>query len=113
MLDANDRAKELGEFDILTSILGGKFHFFVAVTSMDYIGAMTVEIQHYPLVTVAQIVHLGSKDFDLMQTELPKLETWAREQGANKLRMHGRRGFEKILLPLGFHPRYYVMEKEI
>lgn len=113
ILAANERAKELDEFHILGKILAGRMHLFVVVTEDDFIGACTVEVQKYPVRTIAQIVHLGAKDFALAATTFDALMEWAKSQGATSFRIHGRKGWERRLVPFGFKPQYSVLEREI
>ena len=113
ILGASDMAKELDEFTIVGKILSGEYTLFVVTTDNEFIGAATVEIVKFPVRTIAQIIHLGGKDFKLMQSKFDELMDWARVRGAEALRLHGRKGWIRRLERLDFNPTFYVLERKL
>lgn len=113
ILNAADKAGEADEPTILGDVLLEKYHLFVVEEASGYLGALTVDIQEYPLRKVAHVVHLGSADMSRMEPYFPELVEWARSHGATAFRLFGRKGFVRRLAPLGFELKYCVMEKEI
>jgi hypothetical protein len=49
-------------------------------------------------------VWLGGGDLAELTAMRPGVEAWARAQGARAARIHGRRGWRRVLRPQGFHP---------
>lgn len=112
VMAAADTAGEMGEEDIVCDIAFGRLVLFIAWDGIVPLGAFTMQVQEYPKVRIAQMVHLGGwlKKIALF---LPELVEWAKDKGCSKLRAHTIESLAEKGKPYGFKLKYQVLEKEI
>lgn len=79
----------------------------------DALGAYTVSIIEHPLEKIATIVHLGAENLDDAVACYPKMVAYAKENGADKLNIYGRRGWEPTVRKLGFKPILVCFEQDV
>lgn len=78
------------------------------------IGAATTILQRYDQCHALRIITLSGKQFSAWkQPLLNRLEQFAAEHGATRVEASGRRGWAKVLQPLGFEPAYVTYVKEL
>lgn len=112
IMSAADTAGEMGEEEILTGIVLGSLHLFIVWEGITPLGAFTMQVQEYPRVRVAQMVHLGGWLKELAKF-LPQLERWSRAHECTKIRAHTIESLAKKGEPYGFKLKYQVLEKEL
>ncbi len=61
----------------------------------------------------AQIHFAAADDISFLTNHLDHFEHWAREAGANQIEIIGRKGWEKIMRPLGFIHNYTSLTRHI
>lgn len=78
------------------------------------IGAATTLLQHYDLCYGLRIVTLAGNDFSLWKEPmLDRLSQFAKLHGATRIEASGRRGWARVLQPMGFEPAYVTFIKEL
>ena len=107
ILPAAYHAKELTEEDIIWRLADCRFHLFT-VENNGMIGALTVQVAG----PIATVVHLGG-EWEKMAPFEPELSAWCKAQGAEVLRIRGRRGWLKKLPEHGFREKMVTMEKSL
>jgi len=55
---------------------------------------------------------LGGGDLAEMLRRCPDVESWAREQGCERMTLIGRKGWERVLRPRGYRP-IYMLAKDL
>lgn len=98
--------------DVLMKLIEGRFSLFVVVEGETYLGAATVEVQEFPRETVGVVVHMGAKNLERVLPFLSEIGEWCKEQGATRLRVCGRKGWERVLSEK-FQFRYACVECEL
>jgi hypothetical protein len=57
---------------------------------------------------------LAAGDLDELATMVPRIESWAKDQGVKRITLFGRRGWERTFLrDSGYRPHWVVMTKDI
>lgn len=78
------------------------------------VGAATTLLQHYDLCYALRIITLAGDSFSAWKEPmLDRLTSFAREHGATRIEASGRRGWARVLQPLGFEQAYVTFIKEI
>lgn len=94
--------------DVMLSVAAGERQFWPGQRS-----AVITEIMRYPKKTVLHF-WLAGGDLQELETMLPPIEKWAREQGCSRITLAGRRGWERTFMrDAGYESRWAVMAKEL
>ncbi len=76
-------------------------------------GAVVTEIYDYPRLKACNYWLLGGDLKALLQMQ-PAIEAWARGQGCARMLGGGpRRGWARVLEPLGYRPQWIIYTKEL
>ena len=94
--------------DIEAGILRGDFQFWARARS-----AAVTELNRFPKLTALTFFLVGGDLRELTQALEPQIVAWARRQGATKVIQFGRRGWLRVLEPLGYRPLFAGFSKEI
>jgi hypothetical protein len=84
----------------------------------DMMVVLTTSIQNYPDRKMLNIPFCGSDGsesywHDNRSMIISRLKDWASQHGCSGIELSGRKGWEKVLSPLGFEKSYIVLELEI
>lgn len=110
---AVEMAGQQRQEDVLYSIISGSQHLFISKNGFGEItGAVTVTILDYPRKRVASTVYMGGTLFEVREL-MEHLKDWCRAMGAASFRVHGRKGWAKVLPEFGFRHRSIEMEVEL
>ena len=109
-----------GRFDVPSlqaQIENGLQQLWIAfVGENDIFCAFTTQVIVYPLKRNLSVVFLGSDEwssFHRKECVVDAFTKHAREIGCQGVEVTGRRGWERMLRPMGFKPSYVVVEKEV
>lgn len=96
-------------------LLARAMQLWLAVTDADDIVTVGVtEIHVYPSgLRICYIVLVAGSRFDDWKHMIELIGSWAREQGADTIRIHGRPGWLRKLPELGFKHVYATMDKAL
>lgn len=98
---------------VLEWIMQGRMTLFYITEAEVIIGAVTAVINVYPRRCTATIVHASGKSMGKMLRCLPEFMIWAKQNGAESIRIVGRKGWERVLAAYGFEYRYTTVERAI
>jgi len=109
-----------GRFDVPSlkaEIENGFQQLWVAfVGENDIFCAFTTQVIVYPLKKNLSIVFLGSDEWSSKHRKERVMDACikhAKDVGCRGVEITGRRGWERMLRPMGFKPSYIVVEKEV
>jgi hypothetical protein len=94
--------------DIAAGIASGRFQFWPGKNC-----AAVTEIIVFPRLTALNFFLLGGDLDELLQEMEPAICRWAAAMGCSRVIGAGRKGFEKVLRPLGYQPRWSYCAKEL
>ena len=78
------------------------------------VGSLVTQIQLYPTgVRVARIQICGGAQMEKWLHLLSEIEAWAAEEKCSSIEVTGRRGWKRVLAPLGYHEVETVIGKEL
>lgn len=87
---------------------------FIVHQGSDIAAAGVLQIIDYPLCRKLRIFALGGSGMDQWQLRLDEFfDAYARHVNASGIEIVGRKGFSRVLKPLGYEERYVVLEKEV
>ena len=94
--------------DVARLVEDGRAHFWPGWRC-----AAVTEFYHYPRLKACNLWLLGGELGELLRLE-PIIAAWARAQGCARLLGGGpRRGWERVLKPLGYRPDWIIYRKEL
>lgn len=94
--------------DVARLVEQGKAHFWPGRRC-----AVVTEFYCYPRLKACNFWLLGGELKELLQM-LPVIEDWARAQGCTRMLGGGpRRGWERVLKPMGYRPEWIIYCKEL
>ena len=94
--------------DVEAGIEGGLYHFWPGVRC-----AVVTEFWRLPRSTILNFWLLGGELRELLAMH-PGIEAWARAQGCARVLGGGpRRGWERVLAPLGYRPEWIIYCKDL
>jgi hypothetical protein len=94
----------------------GSMQLWVAYNKQDRtaVGAAVTMLYSYDLCHSLRILALAGKEFQHWKVPmLIRLESFARAQDATRIEASGRKGWARVLKPLGFEPAYVTFIKEL
>ena len=105
--------KEYTLCDVIKELKEQYMQLWIAVNiDNDIIAALTTKIDNYPQGKTCTLVHMGGNwDNDLINC-FDILEAWAKQQGANRLLIYGRVGWERVLKER-FNKKGIILEAEL
>lgn len=74
---------------------------------------MVTRVTDYSQSRLATIWLAGGDMDELVETMLPKFETWAKEHGCDAVALAGRKGWQRVLGDRGFKTQAYMMRKPL
>jgi hypothetical protein len=78
------------------------------------IAAIVTAVADWDGVKVAEIIATGGGGvISALNDELPKIEDWARENGATEVLFRGRRGWSRVYRPQGYEEIAVTMRKAL
>lgn len=100
--------------DILSGIFLGKYTLIVCEID-DEIGVVSIiEFFNYPKKRVCNISFLASNDTSIFKDDyLSFINTYAKNNGADSVYVHGRKGWKRFLKDYGFNEVYTVLERKL
>jgi GNAT superfamily N-acetyltransferase len=97
-----------GVDDVARLVEQGRAHFWPGRRC-----AVVTEFYLYPRVKACNLWLLGGDLRELLQLR-PAIEAWAKAQGCARILGGGpRRGWERVLKPLGYRPEWIIYSKEL
>jgi hypothetical protein len=110
-----DEPKLYTTFDLRSYIEEGRMHLWTSINAERYLFAFVTQFVNYPHARILDVVALGGEALDRWLHLLRVVELWARASGADYVRVIGRRGWERKLVPLGYvssHVTYKSLKVE-
>lgn len=74
---------------------------------------MVTRVTDYSQSRLATIWLAGGDMDELVETMLPQVETWAKENGCDGIALAGRKGWQRVLASRGFETKAYMMRKPL
>lgn len=87
--------------------------FLMLDTTGKVTGAYTIAVNVLPKMRFATIVHCGADNLEDVVACYPRMESYALANGAKKINLIGRKGWKKVVEPLGFKERLTTYEKKL
>ena len=97
--------------DVKQSIIAKEMQLWIAVEYGAIKAAMTTKLAVYPQGITCVLMHLGGKWDQPMNGCLDIIGEWAKEHGADRFVLYGRKGWKRVLS--GFEEKAIVLEKRI
>jgi hypothetical protein len=94
--------------DIADGIASGRFQFWPGKNC-----AAVTEIIVYPRLTALNFFLLGGDLTELLHEMEPAICKWGKAMGCSRVIGAGRKGFERVLRPLGYEPKWSYCAKEL
>lgn len=105
---------ELEPDDVYARLCDGRMQVLAAVYEDTIVAALVTEVVNYPRKTALRVVLAGGSKLDKwMHAAQAMLLIGAHAVGASFIEMHGRKGWQKALLAVGWKPSYYSMAFEV
>lgn len=100
---------------IYERLTAGTLQLWLMNDEDEFLLAMLTEIQLHPNYKSFNIKWMGGCDLDsaLENCFDEFVNLWASREGCSRVRLEGRKGWTRKLLPLGFKVKSYVMERDI
>lgn len=97
--------------DIKRMIRDGKAQCWVSMLDGELEGALVTQVQKFPTGSVCLLWIISGRNMREWIGDLDKIIEWARLVGCTKMRLHGRKGWKKVLKD--FEETAVVLERTI
>lgn len=79
----------------------------------EIVASATCEISRFPQKRICHVVLAGGMTYEYWLLALPSVIDWAKENGADAVRMYARKGLAKKLVEVGGREVYTVVQHDI
>lgn len=111
---AVERGGDYTAEDIRKGCLENRYQIWLVAGPSDVIAAVVVTaILEMPLRKVCQIKIATGLEREEWQSMIVEIERWAKDNGCSAMKPIARKGWQRVLEPMGYRMTHVVLEKDL